>query len=164
VELARRDVLAFRARTQQLGRATGSVADTAVLDPGLQDTGTDGAAWALALRGLPDPRPTSSCRRRRCGAPRTSTGGPTRHRRGHGPFSGDAARMREVVDRPTVEGEHSGRLTAVLDEPDLRARLPCGAIHAYEQPFGLAALRAGLELEPRASPPVLRAIPGFVPE
>ena len=55
MELTRRDVLAFRARAQQLGRPDGSVEDTAVLDLGVQDTGTDGAAWALALRGLPDP-------------------------------------------------------------------------------------------------------------
>lgn len=75
-----------------------------------------------------------------------------------------AARMREIVDRPTVKGELSARLTAVLEGPYLRDCVPCGAIHAYEQPFRLAALRAGLELEPGTSPPVLRAIPGFVPE
>jgi hypothetical protein len=37
--------------------------------------------------------------------------------------------------------------------------VPCGAVHAYEQPFRLTALRAGLELEPGTSPPVLRRIP-----
>jgi hypothetical protein len=33
----------------------------------------------------------------------------------------------------------------------------------YEQPFRLAALRAGLELEPGTSPPVLRPVPGLAP-
>ena len=57
----------------------------------------------------------------------------------------------------------STRLTAVLDEPYLRFCVPCDAIHTYEQPFRLAALRAGLELQPGTSPPVLRPIPGFAP-
>ena len=41
----------------------------------------------------------------------------------------------------------STRLTAVLDEPYLRFCRPCDAVHIYEQPFRLAALRAGLELQ-----------------
>ena len=57
----------------------------------------------------------------------------------------------------------SGRLTAVMHEPYLRFCLPCDATHLYEQPFRLAALRAGLELQPGTSPPVLRPIPGFTP-
>ena len=36
-------VLARRVRAQQLDRSTGTVADTAVLDLGVQDTGPDGA-------------------------------------------------------------------------------------------------------------------------
>ena len=193
MELTRRDVLAFRARAQQLGRTSGSLEDTAVLDLGVQDTGTDGAAWALALRGLPDPPVDELV------LLWTLRGAPHVYRRADlggiaaatAPFSDAdaakrifdaarplkaagipaltgldtvAARMREIVDRPTVKGELSGRLTAVLDEPYLRSCVPCGAIHAYEQPFRLAALRAGLELEPGTSPPVLRPIPGFVPE
>ena len=53
----------------------------------------------------------------------------------------------------------STQLTGRLDEPYLRECVPCQAVHAYEQPFRLAALRAGLELEPDTSPPVLRRIP-----
>lgn len=48
----RRQVLTFRVRAQQLDRAGGSLADTAVLDIGVQDTGPDGARWALAVRGV----------------------------------------------------------------------------------------------------------------
>ncbi|WP_136520382.1 DNA glycosylase AlkZ-like family protein [Cellulomonas telluris] len=48
-------VLRHRLHVQELDRAPGSVhdlADVAVLDAGVQDTGPDGALWALALRGL----------------------------------------------------------------------------------------------------------------
>ncbi len=39
-------------RAQQLDRESGIVADTAVLDIGVQDSGTDGALWALTNRGV----------------------------------------------------------------------------------------------------------------
>ena len=185
-------MLAFRARAQQLGRVTGSLEDTAVLDLGVQDTGVDGAAWALALRGLPDPPAVGLV------LLWTLRGAPHLYRRADlggiaaatAPFSDAdaarrmfdaarpltaagipalagldtvAARMREIVDRPTVKGELSTRLTAVLEQPYLRDCVPCDAVHAYEQPFRLAALRAGLELVPGTSPPVLRRIEGFAP-
>jgi hypothetical protein len=57
VQLSREQVLAHRVRVQQLDRDIGTVRDTAVLDLGVQDTGPDGALWALALRGLADPPP-----------------------------------------------------------------------------------------------------------
>ena len=77
MDLTSRDVLGFRIRAQQLDRDAPSVADTAVLDLGVQDTGTDGAAWALRLRGAPEPAADElvllwTIR----GAP-TSTAGPT---------------------------------------------------------------------------------------
>lgn len=46
----------YRVRAQQLDRAPDArraVTDAAVLDAGVQDTGPDGALWALALRGVP---------------------------------------------------------------------------------------------------------------
>ncbi|MEO3780617.1 winged helix DNA-binding domain-containing protein [Micromonospora sp. B11E3] len=48
----RRQVMSFRVRAQQLDRVRGGLDDTAVLDIGVQDTGPDGARWALALRGV----------------------------------------------------------------------------------------------------------------
>ncbi len=48
--MSRSDVLSFPVRAQQLDRDTG--ADTAVLDIGVQETGADGALWALAIRGV----------------------------------------------------------------------------------------------------------------
>lgn len=48
-------VLRHRAHVQQLDRAPASARgpqDVAVLDAGVQDTGPDGALWALALRGV----------------------------------------------------------------------------------------------------------------
>ncbi|WP_261327113.1 hypothetical protein [Modestobacter marinus] len=53
--VTRADVLGFRVRAHQLDRAEGTLADTAVLDLGVQDTGPDGARWALAVRGLEVP-------------------------------------------------------------------------------------------------------------
>lgn len=192
MDLTRRDVLAFRVRAQQLGRPTGTLADTAVLDLGVQDTGTDGARWALAIRGVPEVPADEVA------LAWTLRGAPHLYRRADlpgvaaatAPFSEAdagkrifdaarplraagipvlegldvvAARMREIVTGPTVKGELSTRLTAVLDEPYLRSCVPCGAVHTYEQPFRIAALRAGLELEPGTSPPVLRPVPGLVP-
>lgn len=46
----------YRVRAQQLDRpvdAARAVTDAAVLDVGVQDTGPDGALWALAVRGVP---------------------------------------------------------------------------------------------------------------
>ena len=48
----RHQVLNFRVQAQQLDRTEGTLADTAVLDLGVQNTGPDGALWALAVRGL----------------------------------------------------------------------------------------------------------------
>ena len=48
----RADVLGFRVRAHQLDRTAGTLADTTVLDLGVQDTGPDGGRWALAVRGV----------------------------------------------------------------------------------------------------------------
>ncbi|MEJ3748723.1 crosslink repair DNA glycosylase YcaQ family protein [Actinomycetes bacterium KLBMP 9797] len=72
-----------------------------------------------------------------------------------------AAAMRTIVTTPTAKGDVSGRLATVLPEPYLRFCRVCDATHPYEQPFRLSALRAGLELAPGTSPPVLRRIPRF---
>lgn len=74
-----------------------------------------------------------------------------------------AEAMRRVVSAPTVKGDVSSRITALLDAPYLRYCRVCRATHPYEQPFRLAALRAGLELRPGTSPPVLAPIPRFRP-
>jgi hypothetical protein len=50
----RSEVMAYRIRAQQLGRPEarrGTDAD--IFDFGVQDTGRDGASWALANRGVP---------------------------------------------------------------------------------------------------------------
>ena len=69
--------------------------------------------------------------------------------------------MREIVTTPTAKGDLSRELSARLDAPYLRFCRVCDATHTYEQPFRLSLLRAGLELEPGTSPPVLRRIPGW---
>jgi hypothetical protein len=195
IHISREQALAYRFVTQQLDRRAGdAVSEAAVLDIGVQDTGTDGADWALANRGVvpesPDERTTSLV------LAWTLRGAPHAYRRrdiaavaaATAPYSSadaakrmfDAARplreagidpsdaldtitghLRDIVREPTVKGEVSTQLTARLDAPYLRRCRPCNATHAYEQPFRLAALRAGLELQPHTSPPVLQRIPGW---
>ena len=184
--VSRSDVLRFRVRAQELRRDDGR-SDADVLDLGVQDTGPDGAAWALAIRGAAVPVEDLSLAW-------TLRGAPHFYRRSDvaavatatAPWSDadaakriyDAARplkaagipvlealdvvaaqMRDIARTPVVKGEMSTQLTGRLDAPYLRECRPCDAVHAYEQPFRLAALRAGLELEPDTSPPVLRRIP-----
>ncbi|MCW2584309.1 MAG: uncharacterized protein JWQ53_3099 [Klenkia sp.] len=189
----RAELLAARVRAQQLDRTGGTVADTAVLDLGVQDSGPAGAArWALALRGVARPAEEELA------LVWSVRGAPHVYRRADlpgvaaatAPWSdADAAKrvfdaakplkaaglgvlgaldvvadaMRRIVTGPTVKGELSSGLTAALPAPFLRRCRPCGATHVYEQPFRLAALRAGLELEPGTSPPVLRPVPGLAP-
>lgn len=74
-----------------------------------------------------------------------------------------ATAMRSIVTEPMVKGEVSTRLTPLMDEPYRRFCRPCNAVHLYEMPFRLAALRAGLELQAGTSPPVLQPIPDFAP-
>jgi hypothetical protein len=189
--VTREEVLAFRVRAQQLDRESGTIADTQLLDLGVQDTGPDGARWALALRGL-DLTASDEV-----AMAWTTRGAPHLYRRqdlpsvAHAvqPFSdADAgkriydaakplraavgildaldtvgARMREVAAEPTVKGVVSRRISDVLPEPYLRFCRACNAVHTFEMPFRLAALRAGLELEPATSPPVLRRAPGLDP-
>lgn len=184
----RADVLRFRVRAQQLDRE-GQYDDARVLDLGVQDTGPDGAAWALAIRGSRIPTDDLVYAW-------TLRGAPHAYRRAEvaavaaavAPLSEvdaakrvfDAAKplraagvrvldavevvageMRDLVRGPTVKGEVSGALTARLPPAYLRECRPCGCVHAYEQTFRFAALRAGLELEPGTSPPMLRRIPGW---
>ena len=191
--VTREQVLAFRVRRQGLHRTRADrLTDVPVLDLGVQDTGSDGAGWALALRGLP---PDAAAPERRMLA-WTLRGAPHSYRRADvagvaaatAPWSdADACKrifdavkplraagiaplaaldtvadaLRDIVRRPTVKGEASAELTRRLPAPYLRECRPCNATHVYEQPFRLAALRAGLELEPGTSPPVLRPVAGW---
>ncbi|HEY3009253.1 MAG TPA: winged helix DNA-binding domain-containing protein [Micromonosporaceae bacterium] len=188
----RRQVLSFRIRAQQLDRAHGTLDDTAILDIGVQNTGPDGARWALATRGVD----VTALSGKELILLWTVRGAPHLYRRADvgtvaaavEPFSDAdagkrifdaakplkaagignlaaldevAAHMRAIVTKPTVKGEVSGRLATVLPEPYLRFCRRCNATHPYEMPFRLAAVRAGLELQPDTSPPVLQRITGF---
>lgn len=192
----RATALRFRARVQELDTEPGGVADptaAAILDAGVQDTGTGGAWWALATRGV---ALTAADRPPDLAVAWTLRGAPHAYRRSDlraveravRPWSdadaakrvfdaaralraagtspqeaiGTAARvMRGVVVRPMAKGEVSTAMTAALPDAYLRWCRPCGATHMYEQTFRLAALHAGLELEPGTSPPVLRRVPGW---
>ena len=191
--VGRSDVLHFRFERQELHRETGTAPgphDVAVLDYGIQDTGTDGAAWALSNRGAP------RAVRDDLAVAWTLRGAPHAYRRADlaavalatAPLSeADAAKrifdaakplkaagisvldalrtvaghLRDIVTEPMVKGQVSGRLTEVLDPIFLRFCRPCDTTHIYEMPFRLASLQAGLELEPGTSPPVLRRAVGL---
>jgi hypothetical protein len=188
----RRQVMNFRVLAQQLDRARGTLAHTAVLDIGVQDTGPDGARWALATRGVD----VTALSGKDLILLWTVRGAPHLYRRADvgkvaaavEPFSDAdagrriydaskplraagignlaaldevAAHMRAIVTKPSVKGDVSGRLANVMPGPYLRFCRACNATHLYEMPFRLAAVRAGLELEPDTSPPVLRRISGF---
>jgi hypothetical protein len=192
LQVTRADVLAFRTRAQQLDRTAGTLSDTAVLDLGVQDTGADAARWALACRGLDDVAAADLALvwtirgaphvYRRADLPGVAPATAPFSDADAGKRIFDAAKplraagipivtaldavatqMREIVTTPMVKGEMSRRLTARMDAPYLRLCRPCNATHLYEQPFRLAALRAGLELQPDTSPPVLQPIPEFTP-
>ncbi|HZA71515.1 MAG TPA: crosslink repair DNA glycosylase YcaQ family protein [Propionibacteriaceae bacterium] len=191
----RADALAYRIHAQQLDRpsAPRELTDAATFDIGVQDTGRDGASWALANRGVPVRSSEELEGSDAVALAWTLRGSPHYYRRPElfdafvatSPMSEAdamkrvlsadkvlkvagvpaaaglaeiAAKMRTVVTRPMVKGEVSTRLTTALDEAYLKYCVPCGAMHAPEQAFRLAALYAGLELEPGTSPPVLRRI------
>jgi hypothetical protein len=184
----------FRFRRHQLDRdpaEAGKDGDAALLDYGVQDTGPDGAAWALAIRGASPPvedlvyawtirGAPHAYRRTDVAAIAVATAPLSEADAGKRIFDAMkplraagipalealrtiAGHQRKIVRTPTVKGDVSGRLTEVVDEPYLRACRPCNAIHVYENPFRMAALQAGLELEPNTSPPVLHRIPGLKP-
>ncbi|WP_454043114.1 DNA glycosylase AlkZ-like family protein [Cellulosimicrobium sp. Marseille-Q8652] len=193
LRVTRAAVLAFRRHAQELDRDPGparSPLDAAVLDLGVQDTGPDGARWALELRGAPPAGPGDlalawtlrgaphAYRRTDLGSVAVATAplseadaakrvyDASRPLRAAGTSVLDALRTvaeneRAIVTSPTVKGELSTRLTERLTEPYLRWCRSCDATHSYEMTFRLAALQAGLELEPGTSPPVLRRAAGL---
>jgi hypothetical protein len=192
-ELTAAQVRAFRVRAQQLDREDGTLDDTVALAIGVQDTGPDGARWALANRGAsaPDPgelvllwtvRGAPHCYRRAdlpqvvaAAAPYSEADAAQRIHDAAKPLKDAgipvlealdvvAAELRDLVADRMVKGDLSGAVSAGLAPPYVRECVPCGrVIHVWEMPFRLAAVRAGLELEPGTSPPVLRRIHGLVP-
>lgn len=185
--ITRADVLRFRFRRHQLDRDPDTAGDVDLLDYGVQDTGPDGAPWAMAVRGMPATGWDGLV------LAWTLRGAPHAYRRADvaavgvatAPFSeADAAKrvfdaskplkaagipvldalqqvadhLRDIATSPVSKGEASRRLSEQVGEPFLRWCRVCEATHTYEQPFRLAALQGGLELEPGTSPPVLRRI------
>ncbi|WP_426243948.1 DNA glycosylase AlkZ-like family protein [Nocardioides sp. LHG3406-4] len=186
--VGRAHVLRYRVHAQGLD-AKQARPDASVLDLGVQDTGPDGSAWALELRRCSLPAddlflawtlrgaPHAYRRSEAAGVaaatwPWSDTDAAKRIFDAATPLrtagigildalSTVAGEMRDVVRSPTVKGELSAALTERLEAPYLRYCRACEATHTYEQPFRIAGLHAGLELEAGTSPPVLRRLPGW---
>ncbi|MET0839934.1 MAG: crosslink repair DNA glycosylase YcaQ family protein [Marmoricola sp.] len=189
MKITREQVLAFRVHAQELDAEPGGGDDAAILDLGVQDTGPDGAPWALALRGAaadPDDlftawtlrgaphvyRRSQAARVARAVAPVSEADAAKRVFDASRPLKAAgitvldaldriAGEMRDIAARPVVKGEMSTQLHGRLPKPYQRWCRVCEAEHLYEQPFRLAALQGGLELQAGTSPPVLQRIPGW---
>ena len=197
--MTREQVLRFRFRRHQLDRSPGSAegpTDIDLLDIGVQDTGPDGAGWALVVRGAELDSLASVGDE--IALAWTLRGAPHAYRRADlkavavatAPWSDadaskrifDASRPlnqagrtmldalrevaaaeRELAKKPIVKGDMSGALNRLLGDEFQRWCRVCQAIHIYEMPFRIAALQAGLELEPGTSPPVLKRVPKLRP-
>jgi winged helix DNA-binding protein len=190
MEASREQVLAFRLHAQQLDASSrSSSTDAAVLDLGVQDTGPDGARWALELRGsVPDPgelftawtlrgaphvyRRSQAAAVARAVSPLSEADAAKRVFGAATPLRAAgipvldaleriAAEMRDIAAAPVVKGAMSTELHRRLPDPYQRWCRVCDAEHLYEQPFRLAALQGGLELQPGTSPPVLQRMSGW---
>ena len=183
MKITRDQVLAFRVHAQQLDVTTRTTtADLAVLDLGVQETGPDGGRWALELRGCtPEPDDLFTAWTLR-GAPHVyrrdqaaavaaavapfseadaskrvfDASSPPEQGRHPGPRRARPDRRTRCATsrtKPVVKGAMSTELHRRLPEPYQRWCGVCDAEHLYEQPFRLAALQGGLELQPGTSPP-----------
>lgn len=187
-KVRRRDLVELRFRRHQLDRRAGTARSRLpdIVDYGVQDTGPDGARWALAVRGGPPGFDDLALAWTLRAAPHAY------HRDdlaavavATAPYDeADAAKrvfdaskplrdagipvlealrtvadeQRAIVAKPMPKGDVSARLAERLDAPFLRDCRVCKATHAYENVFRLAALQAGLVLDWDTSPPVLRRV------
>ena len=189
MEITREQVLAFRVHAQELDIESTGRDDAAMLDLGVQDTGPDGAPgrWRCAvlvhrpadqftawtLRGAPHVyRRSQAAAVARAVSPWSEADAAKRVFDASRPLKQAgitvldaldriAEEMRDVAATPVVKGEMSTELHRRLPAPYQRWCRVCEAEHLYEQPFRLAALRGGLELQPGTSPPVLERITGW---
>lgn len=187
MDLTREQVIRHRIAAQQLDRspsARRAVTDATVLDLGVQDTGRDGASWALANRGVPMASPARLAETDELALVWSLRVSPHCYRRSElvgvmtalSPYDdADAAKrggspdavaavareMRQLVGSPTVKGELSTRLTERVPAAYTVDCRSCGVTHVNESLFRMSPLFGGLELAPATSPPVLRRIPGW---
>lgn len=173
------------------GAASG-LDDVAMLDVGVQDTGPVAARWALVNRGLASYDGAEAVlawtvrssphlyRRADAAAVAVATAPLSENDAAKRVFDASkplrqagvpvlealaviARTQRDLVRKPTVKGDLSTALSERLEPHSLRYCRPCDAIHAWENPFRMAPLQGGLELQPGTSPPVLQRIPGLRP-
>lgn len=172
--------------------AVAGLDDVAILDVGVQETGHAGAAWSLACRGLEsfdvaDVACVWTLRAaphvyRRADLPAVAVATAPLNEADAKKRIFDAAKplreagitaldalahqarlQRDIVVQPMVKGDVSREMTRRLEDPYVRPCRPCGCIHPWENPFRMAALQAGLEIDLRTSPPIVRRSKGLKP-
>lgn len=187
--VSRAQALAYRVAAHGLDRRRRRVDDVPLLDIGVQDTPPGAARLALVARLVhaPDPADSHTLVWSLRGAPHYHRSADLKQlagrlypvsdadafkrlfdvslalkKRGWNGLDAVAAAvdaMRSVVTKPTPKGEASAAVTSTLPrEFSVDCRV-CKARHVREQTFRLAALPAGLELQPGTSPPVLQPRP-----
>jgi hypothetical protein len=72
-----------------------------------------------------------------------------------------AEALADVVTGPTVKGDASADVTRAAPDACSAWCRSCGAVHVQDQLMRLAALPAGLRIEPGTSPPVLVPVDGW---
>ena len=151
----REQAIALRVQAQQLDRpsAPRDVTDAAVLDLGVQDTGRDGASWALANRGVPLQSAEQLEGERALALVWTLRGAPHYYRRtdlvdvlvATSPFSDrDAARRVVGADKPLSEAgisvrealaEVAARLHEVVPEPLVKGEVSTRLTAVLADPY-----------------------------
>ncbi|WP_424186536.1 DNA glycosylase AlkZ-like family protein [Actinokineospora sp. G85] len=158
----------------------------AVLDLGVQDAGAHSPAVALAARGLSVPDPVTVWAAR--GAPhvlrradvagmaaalwprsdadayaRLGAFGSALRKAGVGGVEAvrsAASALRAVVSEEKPRGQVSAEVTAALPPVFSSACEPCGSTHVYGSLFQVVGVFAGVEVDARRRPTLLRPLPG----
>jgi hypothetical protein len=185
LRVGRERVLAYRLGATGLGSADSG---EHVLDLGVQDTPAGSARIALAVRGMSWPtgavlawtirgaphlhrasdlRPLALAlwpRSEADGLAKISWERSRLQRTGmaiHEALTVTASAMRTEIGGPTVKGAASAAVTGRLPPQLAHECRACRSTHVYESLFRMAALPAGMRLEPDASPVMLAPIDGW---
>ena len=153
--MKRTDVMAYRIAAQQLDRAESKrpITDAAIFDFGVQDTGRDGASWALANRGIPVHSPAELEGNSEIALAWTLRGAPHYYRRSElpdvlvatSPFSDKDAGKRIIgADKPLQEAgigardglaEVASQMRRIVTTPMVKGEVSTKLTAALDDPY-----------------------------